>query len=71
MSNQTIKNDPDNKGRDKLDEQLRSIWLPKLDSNQAFLSPKFKARFTSDYPCKLSNFCAKIGPFLWYNISYE
>ncbi len=34
MSNQTIKNDPDNKGRDKLDEQLRSIWLRGLDSNQ-------------------------------------
>ena len=27
MRNITIKKDPNNRGRDKLDEQLRSIWL--------------------------------------------
>lgn len=26
MSNQTTKNDPDNRGQDGLEEQLRSIW---------------------------------------------
>lgn len=34
MNNQTIKNDPYNRGRDELDELLRSIWLRGLDSNQ-------------------------------------
>ena|GEM_PF-5853433 len=34
MNNQTIKNDPNNRGRDELDELLRSIWLRGLDSNQ-------------------------------------
>ena len=34
MSDQTTKNDPDNRGRDELLERLRSIWLRGLDSNQ-------------------------------------
>ena len=34
MNNQTNENDPNNRGRDVLDEQLRSIWLRGLDSNQ-------------------------------------
>lgn len=33
MKNITIKKDPNNRGRDELDEQLRSIWLRGLDSN--------------------------------------
>ena len=27
MSNQTIKKDPNNRGRNELNERLRSIWL--------------------------------------------
>lgn len=34
MSNQTIKKDPNNKGRSELERALRSIWLRGLDSNQ-------------------------------------
>jgi hypothetical protein len=34
MNNQTNKNDPINRGRDELDELVRSIWLRGLDSNQ-------------------------------------
>lgn len=33
MSNQTTKNDPDNRSRNELIEQLRSIWLANPDSN--------------------------------------
>ncbi len=33
MSNQTIKNDPDNRGHNELDEQLRSIWQEWRDLN--------------------------------------
>jgi len=32
-------------------------WLPKLDSNQTLLPPKYWAHFTLAYLCNLSNFC--------------
>lgn len=41
MSNQTIKKDPNNRGHSELEARLRSIWLPKLNSNQTPLAPKF------------------------------
>jgi len=34
MSNQTTKNDPDNRDHEELVERLRTIWLRGLDSNQ-------------------------------------
>ena len=33
MNNQTTKNDPNNRGHDELEKQLRSIWLGWRDSN--------------------------------------
>jgi hypothetical protein len=40
MSNQTIKKDPDNKGRKELEERLRSEWLGRRDSNPRMPVPK-------------------------------
>ena len=33
MTIQTTKNDPDNRGRDRLIESLRTLWLGMRDSN--------------------------------------
>ena len=33
MKNQTIKKDPNNRGHKELCEQLRTIWLGRMDSN--------------------------------------
>ena len=40
MNNQTTKKAPFNRGDKDQNEALRSIWLPKLDSNQTLLPPK-------------------------------
>ncbi len=34
MTNITAKKDQNNRGKDRLNRQLRSIWLRELDSNQ-------------------------------------
>lgn len=40
MRIQTNKKDPNNKGRDKITERLRSIWLGWRDSNPRMHGPK-------------------------------
>ena len=40
MTLQTNKNDPNNRDRQELEAQLRSIWLGWRDSNPRMLGPK-------------------------------
>ena len=40
MTNQTTKNDPNNRGRDELEQQLRISWLGMRDSNPRIPVPK-------------------------------
>jgi len=42
MTNQTIKKDPNNRGKSELERLLRSIWLGRRDSN-IILEIRFKA----------------------------
>lgn len=48
MANQTTKNDPDNRGRDDVQERLRSIWLGMRDSNP-------RSRDQNPLPYRLAN----------------
>ncbi len=40
MTLQTNKNDPDNRGHNTLEDELRSIWLGVRDSNPRMPGPK-------------------------------
>lgn len=55
MSNQTIKKDPDNKGRKEQEKLLRSIWLGRRDSNPRMLVPKTSALPLGDAPLLLAS----------------
>ena len=60
MTLQTNKNDPSNGGRQKLEAQLRSIWLGWRDSNPRMLGPKPSALPLGD---TLINSCKIISLF--------
>ena len=53
MKNQTIKNDPNNRGQNEqkeLEMKLRLIWLGRRDSNPRMLGPKPSALPLGDAP---------------------